>query len=77
MTDDQVPEGADGTSSLVVVASTKAVVDIGSNQASGTPTIVPEGARAEQGPVQDAVTPGDAIRRLFGGSLPSLPWLRK
>mmetsp|Transcript_33622 Transcript_33622/g.75913 ORF Transcript_33622/g.75913 Transcript_33622/m.75913 type:complete len:858 (+) Transcript_33622:505-3078(+) len=69
--EDRVPEGAVGsTVDPSVVASTKAAVAISSRRASTAPAIVSEGARAEQGPIGGAVSPGDAIRRLFHGNLP-------
>ncbi|EJK56700.1 hypothetical protein THAOC_23363, partial [Thalassiosira oceanica] len=69
--EDRVPEGAVGsTVDPSAVASTKAAVDISSRRASTAPAIVSEGARAEQGPIGGAVSPGDAIRRLFHGNLP-------
>ncbi|EJK54441.1 hypothetical protein THAOC_25929 [Thalassiosira oceanica] len=69
--EDRVPEGAVGsTVDPSAVASTKAAVDIGSRRASAAPAIVSEGARAEQGPIGGAVSPGDAIRRFFHGNLP-------
>ncbi|EJK64047.1 hypothetical protein THAOC_15259 [Thalassiosira oceanica] len=67
----RVPEGAvSSTVDPSAVASTKAAVDISSRRASAAPAIVSEGARAEQGPIGGAVSPGDAIRRLFHGNLP-------
>ncbi|EJK47185.1 hypothetical protein THAOC_34116, partial [Thalassiosira oceanica] len=69
--EDRVPAGAVGsTVDPSVAASTKAAVNISSRRASTAPAIVSEGARTEQGPNGGAVSPGDAIRRFFHGSLP-------